>query len=262
VSLASTANSLPPGVYTTTVVFNNLTSGVSQPRQCTLAVSPLELVQNGGFESDSFLNWTLSGDTSFTSVDIGTSFGGAIVYPHSGSYQAILGTSGSQGSISQTLSTSPGQGYLVSLWYNTFDGATPNQFEVNWNGSVLTNLVDQPTFPGDGWLNLQFLVNATGTSTVLQFIFQDDPSYLALDDVSVQPVPAPAFLPLSTTPGAINFSWYGMSNIVYQLQYKTNLAQPGWINLGGAITATNNALSASNSIGPNPQRFYRLSVLP
>jgi hypothetical protein len=70
------------------------------------------------------------------------------------------------------------------------------------------------------------------------------------------------FLPLSTTPGAINFSWYGMSNLVYQLQYKTNLAQPGWINLGGAITATNNALSASDSIGPNPQRFYRLSVLP
>jgi hypothetical protein len=46
------------------------------------------------------------------------------------------------------------------------------------------------------------------------------------------------------------------------LQYKTNLVQPGWISLGSPITATNNALSASDSIGPNPQRFYRLSVLP
>jgi hypothetical protein len=36
-----------------------------------------------------------------------------------------------------------------------------------------------------GWTNLQFMVSATAASTVLQFGFQDDPAYLALDDVTV-----------------------------------------------------------------------------
>jgi hypothetical protein len=47
---------------------------------------------------------------------------------------------------------------------------------------------------------------------------------------------------------------------VYQLQYRTNLAQGNWSNLGSAITATNAVMSAADSIGPDPQRFYRLLV--
>jgi len=56
------------------------------------------------------------------------------------------------------------------------------------------------------------------------------------------------------------FTWSAVVSAVYQLQSRTNLVQDNWSNLGNAITATNTIMSASDSIGPDPQRFYRLLV--
>jgi hypothetical protein len=53
---------------------------------------------------------------------------------------------------------------------------------LEWNGNVLFNGGNLGAL---GWTNLQFMVTATAASTVLQFGFQDDPAYLALDDVTV-----------------------------------------------------------------------------
>jgi hypothetical protein len=60
--------------------------------------------------------------------------------------------------------------------------------------------------------------------------------------------------------GTVTFTWSAVASVVYQLQYCTNLAQGDWNNLGSAITATNTVMSAADSIGPDPQRFYRLLV--
>jgi hypothetical protein len=73
-------------------------------------------------------------------------------------------------------------------------------------------------------------------------------------------VPAPVFQSVTGTGGAVTFTWSAVVNVVYQLQYRTNLAQGNWSSLGSAITATNAVMSASDSIGPDPQRFYRLLV--
>jgi endonuclease/exonuclease/phosphatase family metal-dependent hydrolase len=73
-------------------------------------------------------------------------------------------------------------------------------------------------------------------------------------------VPAPVFQSVTGTGGAVRFTWSAVASVVYQLQYRTNLAQGNWSNLGSAITATNAVMSASDSIGPDPQRFYRLLV--
>ena len=58
--------------------------------------------------------------------------------------------------------------------------------------------------------------------------------------------------------GALTVSWASFPGLTYQVQYKTNLAQAGWINLGNPVVASNSVMSASVPIGPDPQRFYRL----
>ena len=73
-------------------------------------------------------------------------------------------------------------------------------------------------------------------------------------------VPAPVLQSVTGTGGTVTFTWSAVVSAVYQLQYRTNLVQGDWSNLGSAITATNAVMSAADSIGPDPQRFYRLLV--
>ena len=140
------------------------------------------LVLNGGFEIGDFTGWTLTGDL-YAFVDDGSHSG---TMPYSGNYEAELGTLSSSGQLSQTLFTVAGAGYLLSLWLNIPDGQTPNEFLVSWNGHTL---FDETNIPAIGWTNLQFLVSAPGTSTVLEFGCLDAPGYLGLDEVSVLPMP-------------------------------------------------------------------------
>ncbi len=69
---------------------------------------------------------------------------------------------------------------------------------------------------------------------------------------------APSFQSVSATGNSIIFSWNSITGLVYQPQYKTNLNQPDWIDLGGTITASNAILSATDTFGLDPRRFYRV----
>ena len=257
-NLNSAAYNLAVGTYSANVWFTNQTTGAAQLRQFTLLVGQ-SLVQNGGFEAGSFSSWTLSGNTAFTSVTSGNSR-----FVHLGTYGAALGPSGSLGYLSQTLPTFAGQNYLLSLWLdnpNNSYGATPNQFLVQWNG---TTIFSQTNMPFTTWTNMQFIVTAAGSSTVLQFGFRHDPYYLGLDDISVTPVPAPVFQAATTTSSTFNLAWGTMAGLVYQVQYQTNLLETNWINLGKPLiaTSTNMTVSDTNAISSSPQRFYRLVVSP
>jgi subtilase family serine protease len=257
-NLNSAADNLAAGIYSANVWFTNQTTGVAQLRQFALQVGQ-PLVQNGGFEAANFTGWILSGNTAYTSVTSGNS-----QFVHSGTYGAELGPSGSLGYLSQTLPTVAGQNYLLSVWMdspNMSGTLTPNEFSVSWNGSII---FDKLNIGKIGWTNLQFIVTATSSSTVLQLGFRDDPYYLGLDDISVTPVPVPAFQTATITSSAFNFTLGTMAGLVYQVQYKTNLLQTNWINLGKLLVATNTSLTVSdtNAIGSSPQKFYRVQVLP
>ena len=92
VNLNSTANNLLAGIYTTNLVFTNMTGGVAQSRQFTLQVGQ-PLVQNGGFETGDFSFWTLNGGGyNYNYVDDGSTV--TAITPHSGSYFAALGEVG------------------------------------------------------------------------------------------------------------------------------------------------------------------------
>ncbi len=258
VSLNSAANSLPGGAYTANLSFTNHNTGFVQTRLFGLLAG--ELVQNGGFETGDFSDWTVVGSGSaYNFVDDGSSSG---ITPHSGTYLAIFGEVGQLAYFSQVLPTSAGQSYLLSFWlYSlTYTGqTTPNDFLAQWNGNTLVNSTNLSAF---GWTNLQFIVTATGPSTILQFGGQDDPAYLGLDDVTVEPIPTILFQAVNRTNNAIQFSWNTMTGLVYQVQYKTNLLQTNWINLGGSYPTTNTLMTTSDVIGNDSQRFYRVWLIP
>lgn len=259
VSLTAAADSLAAGVYTANLLVTNFT-GVAASLPFSISVGQ-SIVKNGGFESGNFTGWTLNANSKYNIVTTDSSF----VY--SGSFGAALGQDGSLGYLYQTLATSPGQNYLLSLWLdnpvNSY-GATPNQFLVQWNGTALFN---QTNIPYTVWTNLQFIVTATGTSTVLQFGFEDAPYYLGLDDISVTQIAPPAFEIAQQPPtptSAFNLTWSTVAGVVYQAQYTTDLTSTNWINLGGPMTATTNTLSISdiNAFSLSPSRFYRIVELP
>ena len=257
VSLTAAANSLAAGVYTANLLVTS-SAGVAASLPFTLSVGQ-SIVNNGGFETGDFTGWTLNASSRYDFVT--TSSG----WVHSGGYGAALGQPGSLGYLSQTLTTSPGQNYLLSLWVanpKTQYGATPNQFLVQWNGTTIFN---KANLPFGSWTNLQFIVAATRTSTVLRLGFEDTPYYLGLDDISVNPVSSP-LIKLAQKPAAkgadFNFTCSAVAGLHYQVQYKTNLFQTNWINLGKPLVAGTNTLTISdtNAFLHSPRRFYRFVV--
>jgi len=265
-SLDMDASNMVAGAYGATLSFTDQSLGAAQTRQFTLLIGQ-SLVLNGGFETGDFTDWTLNGDAgTYDYVDNSSTV--TAIQPHSGNYFAALGESGFQAYLSQTLPTFPGTTYLLSLWMNSpnVNPYEPNEFSVAWNGNTLFDQVNilPITSPSSGWTNLQFIVTATNTASVLQIGGRDDNYYLGVDDVSVVPVP-PTALQTSLAAGAngVTFSWNAATGLVYQVQYTTNLFSPNWVILKN-ITATNTPISFTdtNSISTQPQGFYRLLLLP
>jgi hypothetical protein len=74
-------------------------------------------------------------------------------------------------------------------------------------------------------------------------------------------LPAPNVLTFWTTNGLLKFTWAGVPNQTYLVQYTTDLNSANWLSLGSPITATNGTASASDFIGPDQKRFYRVVLL-
>jgi len=258
ISLNATASNLVFGTYTATLWFTNLNDHFVQSRQFNLQINPPQLVQNDGFETGDFTDWTLNGNGfNYTFVTNGVYF--PSIQPHSGNFFALLGQTGFLGTLTQNIVTTPGQAYLVSLWMDSPDGGGYNEFSVSWDGNTLFDGVNLPAL---GWTNLQFIVTATSTSTPLQFGFRDEATWLGLDDVSVTAVRLPMMQPPVKSGGLVNLTWSTMTGLNYLLQYQTNLTQNNWINLGGSIPASGGILTTNDVSPADPQRFYRLQLLP
>jgi hypothetical protein len=89
------------------------------------------LLLNGSFEDGNFGPWTVSDPTFLSVVQSGDGY-----VPQDGSYFVEFGPVGSDSSISQTVSDTPGQHYLISGWV-AGNGSGPSDFDFNWNGVLL-----------------------------------------------------------------------------------------------------------------------------
>lgn len=170
-----------------------------------------EYIQNGGFETGTFADWTVNdstpGCTTCLAVDLLSS--GVGYGPNSGTYFAYLGTNPAS-TISQSFADIAGQTLGVSFYFASNGDLNPtppdsNELEALFDGTVEwseTNIPSTGTIPGTTiplYEEVTFDVTATGTDTLLFSAF-DIPSALALDDVTVTSTPSatplPATLPL------------------------------------------------------------------
>jgi hypothetical protein len=252
------AAALPADNYLGVVEITNQTLNRVQMAGINLAVGQ-SIVQNGGFETGDFTGWTLVGDTK-----IGDLIYNEVIYfyntvVHSGNYGALLGEYNYDATLSQTLMTIPGQRYLVSCWLDNPQSGNGEHFSASWNGTNFVNLLNPPVL---AWTNIQFIATATGSNTLLQFAARNDPNYFGFDDVSVTPVPAVTFASFSARTNVFQLAWNSLAGLSYQIQYKTNLAQAGWLNFSTvAATNTVTTFEDTNSLNAS-QRFYRLGLLP
>jgi Pro-kumamolisin, activation domain/Viral BACON domain len=255
-TISTNANKLKAAVYKgyVTVTSSNKKLNVKIPLTLNIGQS---IAANGGFETGDFTGWTLNADASFTRV------GNTKGFVHSGKYGALLGQADSIGYLSQTVPTTAGRNYLISIWLTNpknANAATPNEFQVQWEGNTL---LDQVDIPFTGWTNLQFTVTATNSGSLLQLGFRDKPWFLGLDDVSVTPAPTPHVLAATVlNPAAFHFTFSATAGATYQVQCATNLAAPVWQNLGGPVVAGGDTLTLSDTNTANfPQKFYRLQLI-
>ena len=160
------------------------------------------IVLNPGFETGDFSSWTV--------LNVGWGISGT---PHTGTFATYTGCVGDQcingdstqiASLSQVLTTTTGGIYTLSFWFDPAESDTnfggTVELEAFWNGTPVIDLVLlgtgggiaatpailTPTTPGFGYN--QYVVTglvAGGPTTTLEFRGRQDPSFLNLDDISV-----------------------------------------------------------------------------
>ena len=175
-----TTAALANGSQSFTATATDLSLNESTPSSPLVVVlnGPINLVVYGSFETGHFTGWTASGNVAELS------YGPQLFITssaHSGQDAAGFGSVGSDGTISQNLTTVVGQSYTLDFWLANASGG-PNDFTAKIGGVTELHLVNAAAQP---YTHYDFTFTATSTSTPLEFGFRQDPSHWSLDDVSV-----------------------------------------------------------------------------
>ncbi|WP_435010239.1 PEP-CTERM sorting domain-containing protein [Tundrisphaera lichenicola] len=146
-----------------------------------------DFIVNGGFETEDFTGWTLSGNTSDP-----TTFGVDSSIPHSGGFAAYFGPQSSKVFLEQTVATVVGEEYTLSFFLMNEDGSSPNAFSVEFGSMSLADSTDLSTFD---YQMFTYKSIATFSTTIVRFGFQNDFAYFDIDNISlVRAVPEPGTL--------------------------------------------------------------------
>src|SRR5690606_7543932 len=123
----------------------------------TAGLASANIVNNPGFETGDFTGWGTQ------AAAVGSAFEVSPFQPLTGTYSVYLhGTGGQYDEFYQTLSTDPGQEYLVSFWvYN--NGVGDDSLRVDWEGNPV--ILHTPVSTElEMWVQVSTQVVATGPS--------------------------------------------------------------------------------------------------
>jgi hypothetical protein len=171
--------------------------GVSESSAASCSANPNNLVVNCGFETGTFLGWTLTGNDVPSELNnlYGVEGTDPIdnIAPHSGSYQAYIGDLASNATtLSQTVSTQAGKAYYISFdLANDTLGTTayPNTLSVMFDGVSLYSVTNVPV---EGYTQYTFGGAAVAATTTFSITLGNSLGEFLLDDVSVTLAPEPA----------------------------------------------------------------------
>ena len=143
------------------------------------------LLVNGSFESGGTApGWIPGGNYQYTYVDCGNALS---VGAQSGSCYLDAGPMATDGTLSQTVATTSGASYELSVWVASVTDSSvnyavaPNDFNMSWNGTQVFGITD---IPQGGYIDYTATVTGTGSDT-FTLGFRDDPWALAIDNASI-----------------------------------------------------------------------------
>jgi hypothetical protein len=141
------------------------------------------LITNGTFEAGSDANypgWVISGNTGHFHINADD--------PHTGVSYASIGPTGSNGILTQVVTT-PASVYNLTFWLSNPSGAGAGEvFQVLWNGGMVADL---SAFVGVSYTFFSYSVTATGPTSTLEFDIRHDPGHWHLDDVDLNSAGVP-----------------------------------------------------------------------
>jgi hypothetical protein len=231
------------------------------------------LLQNPGFETGDFTNWTVGGAASSSSgvgiagTPIPAYFSGTVIV-HSGTYAAFaaVNTDGQNLTLSQTVAVVPGNTYDIGFWMG-FGGV-----RVGDGGSVITinGVSHNVGYLGGGqsgnyefmdttWTAPTGVTNATVTFTLAAS--GTGSAGISFDDFQVSTVLTVTAVGMPL-PGQFRLQFTGIPNTNYTILGTTNasLSLTNWTAQGSAVNLSNGLFQFIDTQATNyQQRFYRVS---
>lgn len=218
--------------------------------------------------STTLVGWTIAGPNTDSAITLhhGMRLPELDFLPIDGDYAIIFnpGNRLSGDSVAQTFDTVPGADYEVTFYVGRLgadSGSVSLKASVTSSaGQQLAELVAVP--PSHGYGVRQRLVFAA--TTALSTLFLTDTSTataavdLAIDAVSILPVRTQAQIRVSR----IDVCWDSILNRNYQVQYRSDMTNPLWVNLGNIVSGTGGQTCVVDEIGSGTQRVYRVLKLP